>query len=113
MDRLHISELELWTHLGVPDEERAKEQRVLVSVWMEIDSSKAGKSDDIEDSIDYQKVADRMRELAKVERKTIEKFGNDIADAILKEFKPKEVTVNVRKFAIPGSESVSLTLTRP
>ena len=48
MDKLSIHDLELWMHIGVPDLERASEQRLLVSIEMELDTKAAATSDVIE-----------------------------------------------------------------
>ena len=108
-----IHDLELWTHIGVPEEERKKEQRLLVTLEMQLDTDAAAKSDDIEKSIDYEKVVAEIRVLAKAERKTLERFAEDIAESVLKKFHPEQVTVTVKKFALPGTASVSLTIVRP
>jgi dihydroneopterin aldolase len=40
----------------------------------------------------------------------IEKLAADLADMILREFKPKTVTVEVKKFVIPEARHVSVIL---
>lgn len=111
-DLLVIHDLELWTRIGVPEEERATEQRILVTVEMALDASAAGKSDDVKHSINYADVTEDLKTLAQTERKTIERFAEDIAVMILKKYKTHSVTVSVKKFAICGSAHVSITLAR-
>ena len=57
MDAITIHNLELRTHIGVPEEERAQEQRLLISVEMNVDTASAAKSDDVAQSIDYDRVS--------------------------------------------------------
>ncbi|NOS68100.1 MAG: dihydroneopterin aldolase [Candidatus Peribacteraceae bacterium] len=111
-DLLTITDLELWTHIGVPKEERETEQRILVTVEMEIDAKAAAKSDDVKKSVNYSDVTNDLKELAKKERKTIERFAEDVAQMILKKYKTTAVTVTVKKFAIPGARHVTLTIIR-
>ena len=111
-DTLTITDLELWTHIGVPKEERATEQRLLVTVGLTVDTRAAAKSDDVKKSINYIDVADDVKALAQKERKTIERFAEDIAIMILKNYGTPSVTVTIKKFAIPGSASVALTIER-
>lgn len=111
-DSLTITDLELWTRIGVPKEERASEQRLLVSIEMSLDAKAAAKSDDVKKSINYVDVADDVKALAQKERKTIERFAEDVAKMILNNYKTSSVTITIKKFAIPGSTSVSLTITR-
>jgi dihydroneopterin aldolase len=112
MDTLSITNLALWTHIGVTDEERSKEQRVLVTITMEGDTRAAAKADDEKKSIDYEKVVDVVHALASTERKTIERLAEDVADTIEKKWKPKSVTVNVQKMIVPGTDSVSVNISR-
>ena len=111
-DRLSIIDFELWTHIGVPKEERKTEQRLVVTVEMSVDAKAAAKSDDVKKSINYADVAEDLKKLALIERKTIERFAEDIAKMILKSYKTSAVTVTVKKFAIPGSASVAIQMTR-
>lgn len=113
MDILRINDLTLRTHIGVPEEERLQEQKVTVSIAMHLEARKAGAADDIAYSIDYERVRQLIVTLAQAERKTIERFAEDIAQAILHDFHPSSVDVTVEKFVLPETRSVSLTITRP
>ncbi len=114
MDSLFIDGLELWTRIGIADEEREKEQRLTVNIELFLDLSPAGTNDDLTRSIDYLAVTQQVRELAKTERKTIEALAEDIAAMILKQFTPAGgVKVSVWKFPIPGVRSVAATIFRP
>ena len=86
-DSLIISNLELRTHIGVPDEERLEEQTIEVTIEIFLDTKEAGKDDDVSKSIDYQLAVNDVKDLAKTERKTIEKLAEDIADMIINKFK--------------------------
>ena len=110
---ISIVDLELSLHVGVPDEERAKPQRVLLSVNMEYDFSQAASADDIAGTIDYFTVAQRLLQLGEGRSwKLIEKLANDVADLVLKEFQPAAVTVEVKKFPIPQARHVSVSVTK-
>jgi FolB domain-containing protein len=113
MDILSLHNLEVWTHVGVPDEERTKEQRLLVTVKMELDACAAGKNDNVQLSINYDDVAKAIHAIAVAERKTIEKFAEDIATMILSDFKPHAVIVTIHKFILSDAASVSITIHRP
>jgi dihydroneopterin aldolase len=80
---------------------------------MESDFSAAAKSDSIADTIDYFAVAQRLLKFGDGRSwKLIEKLAADIADAILVEFKPPNVSVEVKKFVIPQARFVSVSLTK-
>lgn len=112
MDCLSIIDLGLWTRIGVPKEERAAEQRLLVGIDLHFDATPAAKSDDVKKSINYADVTANLRKIATTERKTIERFAEDAAQMILKKYKPQEVTVSVKKFAIPGTTAVEIIIHR-
>ncbi|MSR87047.1 dihydroneopterin aldolase [Candidatus Peribacteria bacterium] len=112
-DLLTITDLELWTHIGVSSEERSSEQRLLVTVEMALNTKAAAKADDVTKSINYADVTEDLKKLALTERKTIERFAEDATQLILKKYKPKNVTITVKKFSIPGTRHASLTLLRP
>jgi len=111
--KISIVDLEVFYRVGVPDAERAQAQRLLITVEMESDFSVAAKSDGITDTIDYFAVTQRLLKLGDGrEWKLIEKLAADIADAILVEFKPQGVSVEVKKFIIRQAKYVSVSLKR-
>ena len=113
MDKIIISDLEVYYHVGVPEAERAKPQRLLISVEMEHDFKKAVASDSISDTIDYFAVCQRLLHLGNGrEWKLIESLAAEIAELILKEHKVKAVSVEVKKFIIPQARYVGVSLRR-
>jgi len=113
MSHISIVDIEVFYRVGVPDTERAKPQRLLLTIEMESDFSAAAKLDSIADTIDYFTVSQRLIKFGEGrEWKLIEKLAADIADMILAEFKPQSVTVEVKKFPIPEARHVSVRLTR-
>jgi dihydroneopterin aldolase len=113
MSKISIVDLEVFYRVGVPGAERAQPQRLLLTVEMESDFSAAAKTDSIADTIDYFAVTQRLLKFGDGKSwKLIEKLAADIADAILIEFKPSSVTVEVKKFVIPQARHVSVFLAR-
>ena len=113
VSKISIVDLEVFYRVGVPAEERAQPQRLLLSVEMDFDFSQAAKSDGVADTIDYFAVSQRLLKLGEGrEWKLIEKLAADIADMILAEFKPQGVTVEVKKFPIPQARHVAVKFTR-
>ena len=111
--KISIVDLEVFYRVGVPDAERAQPQRLLLTVELESDFTAAAKSDGIADTIDYYAVTQRLLKFGEGrEWKLIEKLASDIADTVLKEFKPQSVFVEVKKFIIPQARYVSVSLLR-
>lgn len=113
MDSITLRELEVHFRVGVPAEERAQAQRLLVTVTMTLDFAPAVRSGSISETIDYAQVAERIRHLGQGrEWVLIESLAADIANAILNEFRPRSVFVEVQKFIIPEARYVAVSLTR-
>ena len=112
MDCLTITDLELWTHIGVPEIERKTEQRIFATIELLGDLSPVGKTDDVSLGIDYEKLVNDVRTLAKTERKTIEHLAEDIAVMILKSYKPDSVKVSIWKEPLPGVRGIQATIER-
>jgi dihydroneopterin aldolase len=113
MSKIAIVDLEVFYRVGVPDAERAQPQRLLLTVELETDFSAAAHSDSIADTVDYFAVTQRLLKFGDGRSwKLIEKLAADIADAILAEFKPPAVSVEVKKFIIPEVRHVSVSITK-
>jgi 7,8-dihydroneopterin aldolase/epimerase/oxygenase len=111
--KISIVDLEVFYRVGVPDEERSRPQRLLLTVEMDLDISNAAKSDAIADTIDYFAVSRQLLKFGEGrEWKLIEKLTADITDMILAEFKPQSVAVEIKKFPIPEARHVSVKLAR-
>jgi len=113
MDRITINELEVFYCVGVPEEERAKPQRLLLTVEMEHAFTAAAHEDELSATIDYFAVCQRLLRFGDgMHWKLIETLAVDIAQMILDEFGPRSVTVEVKKFVIPQAKYVSTRVTR-
>jgi dihydroneopterin aldolase len=113
MSKITIVDLKVFFNVGVTDEERAKPQRLLVTVDMEFDFLSAARTDRITKTIDYYQVAQQvLRFGAGRSWKLIEKLATDLADMVLSQFNPQSVTVEVKKFPIPQARYVSVSLTK-
>lgn len=113
MSKITIVDLEVHYCVGVTDEERAKPQRLLVTVDMNFDFSSAAVSDRIERTINYQTVADDLLKFGEGRSwKLVERVVDNIAERILSEYKPQGVLVEVKKFSIPQARFVSVSTGR-
>jgi dihydroneopterin aldolase len=110
MAKITIVDLEVFYCVGVSDEERAKPQRLLLTIDMGYDFSVAAVTDRISKTIDYSVVAQKLLDFGKNRSwKLIEKLASNIADMVMSEFEPHAITVQVKKFTIPQAHHVSVT----
>ena len=113
MSRISIVDLEVFYCIGLTDEERAKPQRLLITVDLGFDFTSAALSDRIERTINYCTVAQRVLKFGDGRSwKLVEKLAANLADMILLEFRPQEVSIEIKKFPIPQAQYVSVALTR-
>jgi dihydroneopterin aldolase len=113
MDHILISDLEVFCRIGVTPAERARPQRLLLTVAMAHDLGPAAAADDLKLTVDYDAVAQRLLRLGEGrEWRLIETLAADIAQVVLAEFGVKSVTVEVKKFVIPQARHVAVRLRR-
>ena len=113
MSRINIVDLEVFYQVGVTDEERAKPQRLLITVEMDFDFSTAALSDRIEKTINYFDVAQELLKFGERRSwKLLEKLAVNVADHVMARFKPETVQVEVKKFPIPQARYVSVIVVR-
>ena len=113
MSRITIVDLEVFYCIGVTNEERAKPQRLLVTVDMNFDFSSAAVSDRIEKTIDYHTVAHELLRFGENRSwKLVERLVTNIADRVLAEYRPQAVMVEVKKFALAQARYVAVSLTK-
>ena len=112
MDKIIIHDLEVFYRVGVPDEERATPQRLLVGVEMIRDLAAAA-SDSLSKTIDYHSVTRRLLTFGESRSwRLIETLAEDIAKMVLAEFAPNTVSVEIKKFIVPEARFVAVQLTR-
>jgi FolB domain-containing protein len=113
-DTIVIRELEVWYRVGVPAEERATPQRLLVTIEMSHDFSASAASDDLTKTIDYYAVSQRLLHFGEGRSwKLIEALAVDMAEMVLKDFDARQVAVEVQKFIIPQTRCVAVRVVRP
>ena len=114
MDKVFIEDLEVETIIGIFGWEREVKQNVRISLEMSFDTSKAGKSDKIDDALDYKKIGKSIVNL--VENSSfflVEKMAEEIALLVLKNKQIKDIKLRVEKpGALRGSKSVGVEILR-
>lgn len=113
MDKITICDLEVFYHIGVPEAERARAQRLLLTVEIQADFAPAAAADDLAQTIDYHAVCQRLLGFGQdCHWELIETLAVDIAQMILADFSAKAVSVEVKKFIIPQARYISVSVAR-
>ncbi len=92
MDRLpniiFIEDMEFFAFHGHYDEEKYAGNRFLVSIYLNVDTSKAEKSDDLADALNYQEIYAIISDIMKnTKSNLLENLANNILDALFSKFK--------------------------
>ncbi len=113
-DTIEIRRLEVETHIGVPQEERATPQKLWVTVTMTPSQGFTGLADNIANTIDYYQVSLHISAIAHSRsRHLIETLATDIANSLLTNYPLRSVTIEIEKRILPNSDHVTVTITRP
>lgn len=112
-DTIEIRGLRVAAHIGVPDEERARSQDLLIDLILRPIRSFSSLPDQIDSTVDYHAVALRVDHLASARpRNLIETLADEIATALLREFAIIQIDVTVRKFILSQTEHVAVRCVR-
>lgn len=112
-DTIEIRRLRCPTFIGVPDEERAGEQTLLLTLRMRPSQGFAGLHDDIRHTIDYHAVALEVQALAAAKpRRLIETLAIETADFLLERHPLASVAVTIEKHILPDTECVAVHIER-
>ena len=113
-DLIRVVDQELWTRIGVTDEERAQLQRLLISLDMYVpDIQDAASTDDIFHAVDYFAVVEAVLKFAGINRrKLIETFAEDLASELLGTYPIERIRIVLKKFILPKAAYVSIEIER-
>ena len=115
-DQLEIKGLRVHAYHGVHERERVEGQPFVIDAVLSYDASKAGRTDDLRDTIDYATLSERLVSIAGGEPVAlIETLATRLAAACLEDARVRSVTVTVHKPQAPLSvsfEDVAVTVTR-
>lgn len=107
---IRIKKLKLRAVIGIHDWERKNKQDVIINIKLEFDASKAAKSDDIADTVDYKAIKLKIIDLVdKSSCNLLERLAHQILKICLSDPKVEKATVKVDKpHALRFAESVSV-----
>ncbi len=114
MDKILIKDLLIRGVIGISEREREQPQDILVNIEISADISAAGKSDNVEDSVNYRTIAKKvLAHTETIKRYTVEALAEDIAKLCLDDKKVQSVLVRVEKpGAVRFSQSVGVEIIR-
>jgi dihydroneopterin aldolase len=97
-DRIILEGMQFYGYHGVNPEERVLGQRYVVDLTADLDLSRAGATDRLEDTVSYSHIYRTVRRVMEGEpRNLLESAAQAIADLLLAEFPIDAVSVTVKK----------------
>jgi dihydroneopterin aldolase len=113
-DKIFLRGLEVECIIGFIDWERRVKQRIQIDLELPVDCTRAARSDDVVDTLDYKSVAKRVITFVEAsEFMLVETMAHRMAMLILEEFDIEWVRISINKpGAIRGSRDVGVAIER-
>ena len=113
-DKIIVQGLEISCIIGSLPRERKKKQPIVIDLEFTAPVKRAARRDDLRDALNYQKIAERATEFVSKSRfYLIETLGERLAQALLREFRLKNILLRVSKpKAISNAKSVGVEIRR-
>jgi 7,8-dihydroneopterin aldolase/epimerase/oxygenase len=110
---IHIEQLKVFAQVGVSKTERARRQRLVlnITVWPARDLRDL--KDAISRTIDYAVLSHETKTyLSRQTSRLLETLAQDLTAHLLRKFRIRKISVEVRKFVLKDAAYVSVTVTR-
>ena len=114
MDKILIRNLRTRGKIGISEKERSAPQELLLNVEVQLDTRKAGQTDQLELSIDYSKLTRQLLALVDLNtRFTVEALAEDLAAHCLLHPLAEAVTIRLEKTsAVRFTDAVGVEIMR-
>jgi 7,8-dihydroneopterin aldolase/epimerase/oxygenase len=113
MDRITLDGIRAYGKHGADAGEREREQPFDVTISAELDLSAAAASDDLNHTLDYAALHDRVvRIVATTSYALLERLAADVLDAVLDDRRVASAEVTIAKPGILAGATPSVTLSR-
>ncbi|MBI3324276.1 MAG: dihydroneopterin aldolase [Candidatus Omnitrophica bacterium] len=112
-DRLLIQDLVADCRIGLFEWEQERAQKIWIDLEMPINAAAAAERDDVDATVDYGRLVRVVKE--HVERRPyrlLETLAEELAALVLEQFHLGQVTVRIKKRAVPGIDYAAVEVTR-
>ena len=114
MDIIYLNDLRIDTIIGVYEWERKTKQTIILDIEMATDIKKSATSDNLDDTLDYKSVAERLFSyVGDSDFELVEALAEGIAEIILSEFNVPWLRLRLNKLgAVKGVRDVGVIIER-
>ena len=110
--QIHIEQLKVFARVGVPQAERAKRQRLVLNITLWPARDLRDLQDAISRTVDYSVLCRDAKDfLSRQSPKLLETLANDLASHLLRKFRVRRISVEIRKFVLKDAAYTSVTVT--
>ena len=112
-DCIHVEQLEVFGRVGVTENERAKPQRLTLTITVWPEGAFDNLQDDITRTIDYSGMCMSVRNfVAEHAPKLVETLAGQLAAHLLNGFPIQKIRIELCKFVLPDAKHVAVVVMR-
>lgn len=112
-ESIRIEQLEVFGRVGVTENERAKPQRLTLTLKVHLNTGFDRLEDDIGRTVNYSGLCVAAREFVEARSdKLVETLAAKLASYLLEKFPLRRVELELRKFVLPDAKHVAITVVR-
>lgn len=102
MGQVSLEGMEFYARHGYYEEERKIGNKYSVDVYLDVDFQKAAKSDQLDGTVNYEKVYELVAEVMSVDARLLEHLAGKMVDSLKTSFpQVRKVTVRISKYNPP------------
>jgi FolB domain-containing protein len=111
--QIHIEQLKVLARVGVSRAERRRRQRLVLNITLWPARDLRDIKDAVARTVDYSVLCqDTKAFIAERTPKLLETLANDLTAHLLRKFRVRKITVEIRKFVLKDAAYASVTVTR-
>jgi len=111
--QIHIEQLKVSARVGVPRAERARRQRLVLNITLWPARDLRDIQDTIARTVDYSALCQEAKQfLSRQSPKLLETLANDLTSHLLRKFRIRKISIEIRKFVLKDAAYASVTVAR-
>ena len=111
--QIHIEQLKVSARVGVPRAERARRQRLVLNITLWPARDLRDIQDTIARTVDYSALCQEAKQfLSRQSPKLLETLANDLTSHLLRKFRIRKISIEIRKFVLKNAAYAAVTVTR-
>jgi dihydroneopterin aldolase len=111
--QVHIEQLKVFARVGVSQAERSKRQRLVLNITLWPARDLRDIKDSIQRTVDYSDLCQKTRDfISEQSPKLLETLASDLTSHLLRKFRIRKISLEIRKFVLKDAAYASVTVTR-